>query len=185
MQPNYPDDIMVDLETLGKGSNAMIAAIGAVRFNDAGLGHSFYSVVNLDMYMSEGHKIDADTVKWWMKQDDAARAMFNHPVSFPMGEVLSQFYDWVGDNSRNVRIWGNGAPFDNVILRNAFESEAIVVPWEFWNDRCYRTVKAMAPHIKLQRQGTHHNALDDARTQAEHLIRIYQELGLSFGKPRL
>jgi exodeoxyribonuclease VIII len=43
-------------------------------------------------------------------------------------------------------------------------------PWRHWNDRCYRTVKSLYPDVKLERVGTHHNAVDDAESQARHLI---------------
>jgi inhibitor of KinA sporulation pathway (predicted exonuclease) len=46
--------------------------------------------------------------------------------------------------------------------------------YKFWNERCYRTVKNQYPDVKLTRTGTYHNALDDARTQAEHLVQICQ-----------
>lgn len=49
-------------------------------------------------------------------------------------------------------------------------------PWRYSNERCYRTLKSMAPHIEIQRTGTHHNAVDDARAQAEHAIRLVKEL---------
>jgi len=70
----------------------------------------------------------------------------------------------------NVRVWGNGAAFDNVILASAYRQANITQPWLFWNDRCYRTVKALSPAVTMQRNGTHHNALDDAESQARHLI---------------
>jgi exodeoxyribonuclease VIII len=44
--------------------------------------------------------------------------------------------------------------------------------WEFWKDKCYRTVKGMYPDVKMERSGTHHNALDDAFYQTLHLIAI-------------
>jgi len=34
-------------------------------------------------------------------------------------------------------------------------------------------VTSMFPNTKLDRQGVHHNALDDAATQARHLQEIY------------
>lgn len=46
-------------------------------------------------------------------------------------------------------------------------------PWAFWNDRCYRTLKARS-ELKIARTGTHHNALDDAKSQALHLITIWR-----------
>jgi len=45
-------------------------------------------------------------------------------------------------------------------------------PWYFWNDRCYRTMKSLYPQIPMERDGVHHNALDDAISQARHLMAI-------------
>jgi exodeoxyribonuclease VIII len=50
-------------------------------------------------------------------------------------------------------------------------------PWPFWKDKCYRTVKGIWKDIKLDRVGTHHNALHDAESQAEHLIAINRAAG--------
>ncbi len=45
-------------------------------------------------------------------------------------------------------------------------------PWNFWNNRCYRTLKNLHPKIELVRTGVHHHALADAKTQALHLLEI-------------
>ena len=49
--------------------------------------------------------------------------------------------------------------------------------WPYRNNRCYRTLKGLLPAIELERSGTHHNALDDAITQARHLQKIVRTLG--------
>lgn len=69
-----------------------------------------------------------------------------------------------------IRVWGNGAAFDNVILASAYRRVTAGTPWQYWNDRCYRTVKALHPDVPMQRTGDHHNALDDAISQAHQLI---------------
>jgi inhibitor of KinA sporulation pathway (predicted exonuclease) len=68
-----------------------------------------------------------------------------------------------------VSIWGNGANFDNPLLACAYEAVDVKPYYKFWNERCYRTVKNQYPDIKLERTGTYHNALDDARSQAEQI----------------
>jgi exodeoxyribonuclease VIII len=50
--------------------------------------------------------------------------------------------------------------------------------WEFWKDRCYRTIKNCYPDVPFDRRGTHHNALDDARSQALHLIAINEKYNI-------
>ncbi len=76
-----------------------------------------------------------------------------------------------------VGVWGNGATFDNVLTRVAMEKCGIYVPWAFWQDKCYRTVKGAHPDIELVREGTAHKAIDDALSQAKHLIAINEAAG--------
>lgn len=85
---------------------------------------------------------------------------------------LRNLYDYSRSNPSAVyegKMWGNGAAFDNAILANAYRAAGIKQPWELWNDRCYRTICAYYPGCPRNQPGTPHNALDDARSQAEHL----------------
>ena len=166
---------MVDLETMGKGPEAAIVAIGVVEFDleTSDIGRTFYAKVSLESAMEHGGKVDASTVMWWLQQSDEARAELctdqEHIIDALVG--LSR---WMRDCCplEERRVWGNGATFDNVILKSAYENCSFDVPWKHWGDRCYRTVKNMVPDIPLVRRGVHHNALDDALSQAEHLIRL-------------
>ena len=171
--PDKTFDIMLDLETMGTGPNAAIVAIGAVAFDiqSGTIGDRFYRVVDLGTSVAMGGEIDADTVLWWMKQSDDARAMFTRD-SVPLSLALTSFSFWMCAHGApdNVRVWGNGAAFDNVILSSAYRRSAYMQPWKHYNDRCYRTVKSLYPDVKLERVGTHHNAVDDAESQARHLI---------------
>jgi exodeoxyribonuclease VIII len=115
--------------------------------------------------------MDASTVMWWMKQSDAARKTFNEP-GCTLIDALFQFSEWVTTETSDPEIWGNGATFDNVILSNAYEALGLERPWKYWADRCYRTMKAKYPQIVVEKIGTAHNALDDAKSQALHMSRI-------------
>ena len=75
-----------------------------------------------------------------------------------------------------TRHQGNGADFDLPILAAAYAAVGLSVPWKPYNGRCYRTLKNLAPVVKLARPGTHHNALDDARTQAVHAIKLMRHI---------
>lgn len=159
---------MLDIETMSKGSNAAIIAVGAVKFNQA-VTSRFYKVVDLQSSVDIGLEMDADTVLWWLKQSDAARADFALQGD-SICDVLADFAAWIGPSAV---MWGNGAMFDNVIMTNAYRLAGFgPPPWDFWNDMCYRTIKNMNQHIKMERVGTYHNAVDDAESQAWHLINI-------------
>ena len=168
-------DVMLDLETMNNGPEAAIVAIGAVEFDaqTREIGEHFYAVVDLASAVENGGVMDASTVLWWMKRSDAARAPFAQRGE-AIDKVLQNFSDWMGNRAKkgDVRVWGNGAGFDNVILASAYRRNGTEQPWAFWNDRCYRTMKGLYPAVKMQRSGTHHNALDDAKSQARHLIDI-------------
>lgn len=173
-------NIMLDLETWGTKPGSVITSIGAVVFNDEAVTDHFYARICPKSAMGAGLSVDADTILWWMRQSDAARAEFSLSASH-IETALADFFRWClsGRGDSEPVLWGNGATFDNSLLRAAYEACGIVAPWGAFSDRCYRTAKSYRPDIKMARTGTHHNALDDARSQAEHLIRIHKAMGVS------
>ena len=167
---------MLDLETLDNRPTAVIRSIGAVRFSrGGGLGEEFYVRVDPQSCLDAGLTLGIETVQWWMKQGEAARLEMCKP-GLPLGEALDRFCTWVGNDPVDG-LWGNGAAFDNAILSNAYAAIRRAQPWKFWSDRCYRTIKAAAPSVAMPRAGTHHNALDDAKSQAQHLLNIWAAQG--------
>jgi hypothetical protein len=166
-------DVMVDLETMSTQNNASIVSIGAVVFSKEGVSayDGFYRAVSLESCQKLGLHIEAGTVMWWMKQSSEARAALAGGSA--LATALQEFTAWVHQQMTHrgaisVRLWGNGATFDNVILRSAYAAAGLEPPWKFWNDRCYRTLRAQYPDLALpDRGGVHHNALDDAKYQAE------------------
>lgn len=164
-------DVMIDLEMMGISPNAAIVSIGAVEFDMTTntLGRSFYRVVDLKTAVAEGGVIDADTVLWWLHQSNQARSDICDE-GIHIRDALNQFSKWLAVSGENVKVWGNGAAFDNVILAQAYRRAGLPVPWSFRNDRCYRTMKAMYPNVPIEHIGTYHNALHDAVSQARHLM---------------
>jgi hypothetical protein len=168
------DNVMIDLETMGTNDNAAIIAIGAVAFDFEGnIGPEFYELVDLNSSVSKGGVMDASTVLWWMKQSDEARKEFEKVADLEP-YVLEGFENFI-EQFDDVKVWGNGASFDNVILANAYRRNDIPTPWKYYNDRCYRTMKNLHGDIKMEREGVHHNALADAISQAKHLQRILKK----------
>ncbi|MCR4302266.1 MAG: 3'-5' exoribonuclease [Sulfuricaulis sp.] len=181
--------IMLDLETMGHGNNAAIAAIGACEFNLPGRVREhweakpaeFYQKVGLESSVKAGMQIDTSTILWWMQQSDEARKSTFQGETMPLGDALHEFSKWIESIDKDVAVWGNGATFDNVIIRSAFKAVGLPVPWSFRNDKCYRTVANLLPKERqpvFERSGTAHNALDDAITQAVYLQKVWKELGL-------
>lgn len=168
---------MIDLETRGFKPGCAILSIGAVSFGSL-LGKEFYRVVNTASCHEAGLTDDESTMIWWKKQSkEAAKVVAQSEAGgLPLEEALAELEAFLGGfGIKQVKVWGNGSDFDNAILACAYGAVKKPQPWPFWNNRCYRTLKGLYPQVKLQkRTGTYHNALDDAKTQAEHLIRIAQ-----------
>jgi hypothetical protein len=114
-----------------------------------------------------------------LKQADAARAELCLPGE-PLLPVLTDFHTWVGDPSA-VEIYGNGANFDLPILTAAYRACGLPIPWKYYNERCYRTIKSLYPSVEAPKNG--HNALEDARNQAMHLMRLQENLDSPCAKP--
>ncbi|HBR1458215.1 TPA: 3'-5' exoribonuclease [Klebsiella quasipneumoniae subsp. quasipneumoniae] len=180
--------VMVDLETMGKKNNAPIVAIGAVVFDPAtgSIGESFYKVVCLESSVNWGAVIDPSTVIWWLKQSSEARSAIVNDDAIPLQDALLQFREFVSDNvaggSKKAQVWGNGASFDNSILRSSYDCIAEDYPWEYWNDRDVRTMVELGHAINYEPQkaipfeGERHNALADSIHQARYVSAIWQRL---------
>lgn len=169
--------VMIDLETMGTRPNAPIIAIGAVTFDANAVYDEFYVNIDLESAVRDGGAaIDPETVMWWMKQSDEARAALQVNPK-PLRVALFEFTRWVKQSEVVTGVWGNGASFDNIILSETYRRMSMEPPWKFWDDRCYRTVKNMFPGVKAERFGTHHNALDDAKSQAAHLVYLSDKFG--------
>lgn len=175
-------DVMVDLETLGNTAGCVILSIGAVGFDPktGQLGETFYEVISMDDAIRHGLLVDNETVAWWNKQSEEARQVLREAKEggLPLDDALHAFNRFLRGFGKGVRLWGNGSDFDNAILAFAYKITGIPGAWAFWDNRCYRTLKSLKPSIKLvNRQGTYHNALDDAITQARHALEMFGHKG--------
>ncbi len=172
-------NVMLDLETMGTGNGAPVISIGAVRFDATGILSEFHVGITLQSNVALGRQIDPDTLMWWLDPErDTARAEWLGLPKKPLTEALQDFHEWATVGDPVEAMWGNGATFDNVILRDACATAGVPYPVRFWQDKCYRTMKGLRPDIKLVRVGTYHNAADDAKSQALHLIEIAKVLGV-------
>ncbi|NMZ68840.1 exodeoxyribonuclease VIII [Pseudomonas peli] len=167
---------VLDLETMGKGPNSAIVAIGCVRIEQGTITGSLYRRVSLETSLLAGLQVDASTIEWWLQQDEAAREEIHKPGAIRLESALAQLAEFMGCNhlhkpNPKALLWGNGSSFDNVIVGNAFDACGIQRPWMFWNDRDLRTLLSLYPEAKaLPFEGTKHHALDDAMHEAKQLL---------------
>ncbi|EEZ7565049.1 exonuclease [Escherichia coli] len=174
--------LMIDLETMGKNPDAPIASIGAVFFDPqtGEQGPEFSKIIDMGTC---GGTVDISTIEWWLQRSGEARAAILAD-RIPLDDALLQLREFIDENSGEffVQVWGNGANFDNVILRRSYERQEIPCPWRYTNDRDVRTMVALGLVMDFDArnvttfEGERHNALHDTRYQAKYVSAIWQKL---------
>lgn len=165
------NDLMIDIETLGTNPRSVVLSIGAVMFGPGGLGAEFYHEICLNDSLANGALLDADTLKWWFEQDIKPPISGEHFEFF----VLTQLSNFFGDHEPE-RVWAKGPQFDIVMVEELYRRHGRVIPWTYRQPRDVRTALDMLRPVdqkmldELWKGKVEHNALDDAKLQAQHLI---------------
>lgn len=161
--------IMLDLETLGTSNNAVILQIGACFFDKvtAEIGDTFSINISLEDSLSKGFNVDASTIYWWMQQSEEARKSVTNPPLATVHYALNSFNVFI--KGGNNRIWSH-SNFDFVILMNYFIKTGIKPRFHYRQSRDLRTLVDLAKvkYKKADRDGIHHNALDDCKFQVRY-----------------
>lgn len=166
--------IMLDLETCGTQVTSAIVSIGAtlLNFDTLTIDDYFYTSIYMDSSKNAGMTVDPRTMLWWEAQSDEAKAVFTDPDRMSLSLALFKFSDFIGDKDESILVYGNGASFDNAILGHAFDLLNMKLPWQFYNNRCYRTIKAMCKDVPRTSPRIAHDALSDAIAQSHTLFDI-------------
>lgn len=165
-------DLMIDLETLGVEPGCVILSIGATD------GKTNFSVhIDVEDSVKQGLVIEPRTTMWWMTQDDAARKLISEPGT-PLQSALTMFnkaFNW-----KDTRVWCNGAAFDFPILKAAMTACDMKLPWAYYNEMDFRTLKNLVSKdtfSKLQvKPKVAHDGLEDAKAQLATLNNLLDHL---------
>ena len=170
--------IMIDIETLGTRPGCATLSIGACEFSEKGIGDQFYVSIDPESCHNWGLTIEPRTVLWWMDQSQDARDFITKGKHTALDIALDEFraaFKWKGK-----KVWANGAAFDFPILTAAYDAVGKTVPWEYWACNDYRTIKNMVGINVFEacrvKPTVAHNALADAVSQAETLIRLIEHI---------
>jgi hypothetical protein len=165
--------IQIDLETLAKNALSPILSMGAVAYTRrSGIFQRFEACFNLDEQFRAGRLPDGDTIMWWMKQSDEARAALYSKERQYKWVVHASFIDWFAhvqtapecDDGKEVYVMGNGNDFDIAILDSLFEAN---VPWHYQKKMCWRTIANLyKDELEYPEKSVRHSALADAEAQA-------------------
>lgn len=174
-------DIMLDIETLGLDAGAIPLSVGACVFdrNTGEITSEFYIPINAADAERAGLRAEAGTVMWWMQQSEAARTAITFGKTLRL--AAERFFDWFWAHDMEAStIWAQG-DMDFRVWGAAMDAVKIERPWRFWAQRDTRTVYDVCGFDakSFPRDGTYHNALDDARHQVACLHAALKHGGLA------
>lgn len=184
-------DIMVDIETLGTGSDSTIFQIAAVAF-DIKTGEHFSKFNRIaDIAENDFLDVDGSTLKWWLNTDKELLTKLLNDGFGSSEALLTNFHDWLTSLKVAVMdelyLWGNGILFDNKMIQHQFESIGLEYPIYYKNDRDVRTIVELASQklgiteaeLKekyLDDSLVEHDAIDDCMYQISLVVGCYNEL---------
>jgi len=168
-------NLMIDLETLDTKATSVIVSVGVCAFDESAIHDKQYFVLECQEQLDRGRTVSFDTLEWWFRQDKAVTdAAFNQKKM-----DVDRFLDGLGYfcSKNGIRkVYAQGTDFDIAMLSHIHNQYKKQIPWDFWLVRDTRTIYDMMKTEKHTREGTHHNALDDAVYQAECVIQAFKEI---------
>lgn len=164
---------MIDLETLGSNPKSPIIQVGLVFFTREGIQLQSQLTVDFDDALAHGDA-DGSTIKWWLQQaKEAQNTLFVNQR--PMEEVATVIEKLI--EAQNANFYWSHATFDFPILQSMFRSLKRKYPLPYRRCLDLRTLEFLAgPMEWSKREGLYHNALDDATYQAEHAIKLLNNI---------
>jgi 3' exoribonuclease, RNase T-like len=179
--------IMLDIETLATGPNAVMLTIGAIRFDpfaddtnsyegDIITMDTFYRRVDPESFTWPEAHVDDGTLEWWSKQSPEVREeAFTEVDRHDIRAVMQDFFKWMNQGYHSV--WANGPAFDIVILETINKHIERGNPWKYWQVKDARTVYGLIEH-KRPNPRLHH-ALWDCWSQIVALQSCFRNLNLT------
>lgn len=166
---NLPDLIMLDIETLDVAPTAQLLQIGAVNI----LKPHFDFEVSISIASQQDYfaTVSLDTVDFWqgLPEEVKQRVLYGQTH---VQDALRVLACWL---PRNARLFCYGAAFDFPILHHHYHMNGLEVPWNYRDLRCFRTIYAQhKEHFAKAKAEIEHDALSDARAQAQVFRAIYE-----------
>lgn len=178
--PSSPLHIVIDIETLGIDPGCEIRSIGACAFHDGRLDPlTFYRLTHNDVSFN-GH-VDPDTLNWWRTEPSISKLARRHCLQqinrATITRALIDFTKWIWEvdavrhsSASNTIFWGNGPDFDQACLAVAMKACGVEIPWNYRDNRDYRTIRDAVGGVELRRRTVRHHAMHDAVHEARKIM---------------
>lgn len=198
--------LMLDIETLGIASDAVVIEIAMVPFDlydeDRFADHvgEFREYLPVDPQIAAGSTVSASTLAWWMGSDqvsDRARIRMSKRLEGDT-PMLAKVLERAAFNMRSWRkaangdgfeLWAKGPQFDVVILERLLNTAGIHIPYKYNEVRDLRTlIKEADLDLELvtkPKDFIAHSALSDCRFQIASYYAARTKLGTHGGVQNL
>lgn len=179
-------DLMLDIETLGRGPGCVVTSVAIIPFNLNGSElekevKKFECYLHVGEQMADGYFVDPDTLQWWLKQDDKVRwkAWAGTTSRVQFQEELTAYIDYIKAEHTSYRIWATAPKLDLGCIHALFRD--MEYPILFSSERCMRTlretVKMLYPgKYKPTKASALHDAEDDCIRQIKDIQQCYRIL---------
>jgi len=185
-QYNDINNVMIDIETFGTGSQPVIIQIAAVQFNPF-TGETLQTInlpIEIQSSLDIGLNVDWSTLKFWFEQEAEtiqsvifAEDRIHIRQAFTLLKAFILSCNTTNPHS-NVQLWGKGPTFDLSKLSKVYELLDSPLPWKYWNEKCVRTIIGFNKKSskKIEFTGKPHDAIDDCIHQVKQVTNVIQQL---------
>ena len=155
---------MIDIETLGKGPNAMVLSIAAVKFDHNEVIKAVEIYPDLDEQQQNYHQIDIDTLLWWMKSKEIlSEYLSKHRKN--LNFCYHQLAFFLFDRTAETKIWSKSPRFDLQILENLWNNHPHLWDYRSQGDVRMAEFKLQQRNIELKKSDKAHDSLSDCFAQ--------------------
>lgn len=164
---------MIDIETLGQGSEAMVLSIAAVKFDEEKVIKTIELYPDLIEQQSRGQRIDIDTLIWWQNNREILStylATARKSVNF----CFHQLAFFLSDREKDTQIWCKSPRFDLQILENLWKTYPLLWDYRSQGDVRSAEFKLKQKQIPLTRPEQSHNSLSDCLAQVANVQKFLQ-----------
>lgn len=182
---------LINIKTLGKKDNAVIASIGCVIVNVVTSKIVDECYIRCQTELQSHRSTDESSHFFWQQQ------RINNPAAWqeifapnlprrPLKGALEDLSHYINQQfpaNSIVQLMGNNTEFDNVILSQAYQQAGLVPPIFEYENQSLVTMSWLSkmlfgydPQHQLPFKGIKHHALHDAQHQAKVLLAIMDKL---------
>lgn len=190
----HPDEnVMIDIETLNEGPNAVILYIAAIQFNIQTEEILFTTKipVSIDSCLRNGMEVNERTIEWWFKNDSKViQEVILNDSKVNIEDALRRLNTFIAQcsyasncNINDLYIWANSPRFDLGRLQNAYYKVFYDdVPWSIRMERDVRTIAGFNDGLKQTMKRLHrennreHDPIEDCRMQIQLISRILNDI---------